>query len=127
MINSCRTWLIFLILTFFILAWDGIYFPIMNVKISMISLGAYGITVVFAQPQQNAQSILDIATLVFAFFYATPTLGFLEIRVFKGVRFIYLLQVPHWDFNKGCNIAQKHKRLFTHSFIKDLWSMAIIT
>jgi hypothetical protein len=52
--------------------------------------------------------------------------GFLQICVFKGVRSIYLLQVPHWDFNKGCNIAQKHKWLFTHSFVKDLWSMAII-
>ena len=125
MINSCRTWLIFLILTFFILAWDGIYFPIMNVKISMISLGAYGITVVFAQPQQNAQSILDIATLVFVFFYAAPILGFLQIRVFKGVRSIYLSQVPHRDFYKGCKIAQIINKCFTHLFIKDLWSMAI--
>ena len=127
MINSCRTWLIFSILTFPYSHLNGIYFPTMSVKISIISLGAYGITAFVAQPQKNAQSILDIATLVFAFFYATPTLEFLQIRVFKGVRSIYLLQVPHWDFNKGCNIAQKHERLFTHSFIKDLWSMAIIT
>ena len=39
----------------------------MSVKISIISLGAYGITAFVAQPQKNAQSILDIATLVFAF------------------------------------------------------------
>ena len=60
-------------------------------------------------PNKMLNPLWIFATLVFAFFYATPTLGFLEIRVFKGVRFIYLLQVPHWDFNKGCNIAQKHK------------------
>jgi len=81
----------------------------MGIKISTISLGAYGITVVYCSTQPNAQSILDIATLVFLHFYATPTLGFLQIHVFKGVRSIYLLQVPHWDFNKGCNIAQKHE------------------
>jgi len=108
MINSW-TWLIFSILTFSILALDGIYFPIMSVKISIISLEAYDITAVIAQPQQNAHPILDIATLLFCIFDATPTLGFIQIRVFLGVRSIYLLHVPHWDFNKGCNIAQKHK------------------
>jgi hypothetical protein len=77
----------------------------MSVKISIISLGPYGITAIVAQPQQNAQSILDIVTLVFLHFYATPTLGFLQICVFKGVKSINLLQVPQWDFNKGCNIA----------------------
>ena len=45
--------------------------------------------------------------LSYLHFYATPTLGFfLQIRVFKGVRSIYPLHVPHWDFNKGCNFAQ---------------------
>jgi len=39
----------------------------MSVKLSIIPLGAYGITAIVAQPQQNPQSILDIATLLFAF------------------------------------------------------------
>jgi hypothetical protein len=55
-------------LDFFILALDGIYFPTMSIKISIISLGAHGITAIVAQPQQNALSILDIATLAFMHF-----------------------------------------------------------
>ena len=125
MINSCRTWLIFSILTFPYSHLNGIYLSTMSVKISIIPLGAYGITAIVAQPQQNAQSILDIATLVFVFFYAAPILGFLQIRVFKGVRSIYLSQVPHRDFYKGCKIAQIINKCFTHLSIKDLWSMAI--
>ena len=67
MINSW-TWLIFSILTFPYSHLNGIYFSTMSVKITIISLGAYGITAIVAQPQQNAQSILDIATLVFLHF-----------------------------------------------------------
>ena len=37
--NSCRTWLIFSILTFPYSHLNGIYFPTMSVKISIISLG----------------------------------------------------------------------------------------
>jgi len=79
-------------------------FPNMSIKISTISLGAYGITTVIPQPQPNAQSILDI--VIFAFLCNSNTWIFLQIRVFKGVRSIYPLHVPHWDFNKGCNFAQ---------------------
>ena len=82
-------------------------FPNMSIKISTISLGAYGITTVIPQPQPNAQSILDIVILVFiCIFMQLQHLDFLQIRVFKGVRSIYPLHVPHWDFNKGCNFAQ---------------------
>jgi len=48
----------------------------MSIKISIISLGAYGITAIVAQPQQNAQSIMDIATLVFAFLMQLQHLDF---------------------------------------------------
>src|SRR6185437_1136678 len=64
---------------------------------------AYGITAIVAQCQQNAHSILDIATLVLCVFYATPTLGFYKSEEKTS---IYLLQVPHQDFNKGCDIAK---------------------
>jgi hypothetical protein len=69
MINSYRTWLIFSILTFSILALDGIYFPIMSVKISIISLGGIWHHCCYCSTPTKCSAILDIATLVFLHFW----------------------------------------------------------
>jgi len=76
------TWLIFSILTFPFSHLNGIYLSTMSVKISIISLGAYGINAIVAQPQQNAQSVLDIATLVFAFL--------MQLQYFDFYKSVYL-------------------------------------
>jgi len=82
-------------------------FPNMSIKISTISLGAYGITTVIPQPPTKCSIHSDIVILVIIFiFMQLQHLDFLQIRVFNGVRSIYPLHVTHWDFNKGCNFAQ---------------------
>ena len=79
----------------------------MSIKISTISLGAYGITTVIPQPPTKCSIHSGYChTCIYLHFYELQHLDFLQIRVFKGVRSIYPLHVPHWDFNKGCNFAQ---------------------
>lgn len=53
-------------------------------------------------------------------FYATPTLGFYKSEEKTS---IYLLQVPHQDFNKGCDVAKiiNDCSLFHLSRIFVLW------
>jgi len=107
MINWCRIWLIFPIWNISNLALDRIYFPNMGITTKCSIHSGY------------------CHTCIFCIFYATPIFRFLQIWVFKGVRSIYLLQVPHQDFYKGYKIAQIINKCFTHLFIKDLWFMAI--
>ena len=121
MINSCRTWLIFPIWNISNLVLDGIYFPILSVKISIHNIigGIWHHCYCCSTPTKCLVHY-GYCHICFCIFNATLILGILQIRVFKGVRSIYLLQVPCRDFYKGCKIAQIINKCFTHLSIKDL-------
>ena len=108
MINSW-TWLIFSILTFSVLALDGIYFPNMSVEISILifsilALDGYCHTCVFLCKSRTwIFTNLKYSESDNHLPFATPSLG----------------------FQQRMQDCPNHKQVFTHLFIKDLWFMAI--
>ena len=82
----------------------------------IISSGAYDITAIVAQPQQNAQSIMDIATLVFLHFWCNSNTWISTNPCIQRSEIHLTFASPSSGFLQRMQDCPNYKQVF-HSFV----------